>query len=144
MIFYYVRGALMSSIRIKGLTRPIGGFSVYRWWEDGEDESEYYDGHKHFVCESLSRGAAQKIVDALGGYLVPEFAVPLERQLAAGGPFYVHRFHLDNPRHMETFEKAETALDFALYQGWPLPAGSCVRVYGVHGDLVAEFPPEAV
>lgn len=141
MIFYHCRGSLVCDIRMPGLSRRVGGWTVHNWWLDGagEDEDEYYDGHKYFVADSMSPETAKRIVDALGGYLVEEFKVPPARQLVAGGPFYVHRFHRVDPKHLGNFERAESAMEFAAQRAAELPTASSIRVYGIHNDLVAEL-----
>jgi hypothetical protein len=99
MIFHYVDGALMCEIRIPGLTTFMNRRFDY-WWRDGSSPdnpngNDFYGGYKHFLCESLRREAAQRIVTALGGYLADDSYIPAARHLGNGGPFFVHRW-IDN------------------------------------------------
>lgn len=145
MIFHYVNGALMCEVKIRGLTWVLPTYNelseaFYRdkdeHWYFGDEY--YYGGFKYFVAESLGRRAAQIIVDALGGYLVPEF-VPPSRWLGDGGPFYIHGFTVENAWYIMSMERLEQALDSVHAFVAEAPSDVRYRVYDKSGFMVAEF-----
>lgn len=157
MIFHYVStdGALMCEIRVKGLTQRVNGWTVYSRFKDSDytprpdeesyyyhipyDPSEHYGGYNHFVAESISREAAQKIVTALGGYLVDDSYIPVGRQLHDGGPFLVHLFDKRSPFVVGEYPLISDALDnaHATAENWPVQYP--VRVYDFSGCLMFEI-----
>ncbi len=152
MIFHYVDGALMCEIKIRGLTHTLPEYNELssrfigyydpededQWWRHGLDYPAY-GGYRYFVCESLSRRAAQMIVDALGGYLVPDY-VPPSRQLGTGGPFHVHAFSVRAPMRVSKHAEIERAIACAFSDARHLMRqGIIFRVYDNSGYMVAEF-----
>lgn len=144
MIFHYVQGALMCEIRIPGLTHRVGGWTVHNWWSDRPidpyyvdfGEEDYYGGYSHFVAESMSREVAQKIVTALGGYLVDDSYVHAGRQLGDGGPFFMHRFDLYAPISLGRVNSIEAAEGFIKSCG---RKEGLYRIYDASGYMVMEI-----
>lgn len=100
---------------------------------------DFYGGYRYFVCESLTRRAAQMIVDALGGYLVPEI-IPPSRQIGTGGPFHVHVFLPRAPNHILSVPGVAEALYYAEeYSKDKSNEAIIYRVYDNSGFMVAEF-----
>lgn len=72
MIFHYVScGALMCEEEIPGVTWDV---SAHGPWH-----SSWYGGFRHFVAESMTKGAARRIAHGLGGILWE--GAPPSRQL---------------------------------------------------------------
>lgn len=152
MIFHYVDGALVCECKVYGLTHTLAEYnelsSAFLRYRDPEDEYQWwgfdpahppYGGYRYFVCESLSRRAAQMIVDALGGYLVPE-TIPPSRQLSDGGPFHVHQFSVRAPMRVSKHNDLERAIRAATVDAERLIRdGIIYRVYDNSGFMVAEF-----
>lgn len=157
MIFHYIDGALVCEIKIRGLTQTLPEYnelsSRFHGYRDPEDEDQWwwaydmdpsYGGYRYFVCESLTRRAAQMIVDALGGYLVPE-RIPPSRQLGTGGPFHVHQFSLDRPSilwgHFQKLADAQdaTANLFNSHFQMGCISDRWFRIYDDSGYMLAEL-----
>lgn len=143
MLFHYIAGSLMCEIRIPGLTHNVNGWTVHNWWNDHPTDLDivdcadaYYGGFDHFVCESLSRKAAQQIVTALGGYLVDDFYIPVGRQLGDGGPFFMHQFDLYSPRSLGRVNSIEAAAGFIQSEG---RMAGIYRIYDASGYMVIEI-----
>jgi len=153
MIFHYVDGALMCEVKIRGLTHTLAEYnelsSAFFRYRDPEDERQWwacdpehppYGGYRYFVCESLTRRAAQMIADALGGYLVPDDYIPSARQLETGGPFHVHAFSVRAPMRVGKHAELDRAVICAEADAQhSMRSGIIYRVYDNSGYMVAEF-----
>lgn len=145
MLFHYVNGALMCEIRIPSLTLNINGWTVHNWWKDRPTNPDYvdyeedYGGYDHFVCESLSREAARRIVEGLGGYLVDDSYISVGRQLGDGGPFFMHQFDLYAPRSLGRVNSIENAVGFIQSEG---RMAGLYRIYDASGYMVIEITKE--
>lgn len=142
MLFHYVSGALVCQIAIEGLTaqhKPRRFDWLHRDGSSPANPDEYcpyYGGYRYFVCESLSRETARRIVTALGGYLVDDSYINVGRQLGDGGPFFMHQFNLYSPRSLGRVNSIENAAGFIQSEG---RMAGLYRIYDASGYMVMEI-----